>query len=219
MIELLQPYLSVEQSGRCSYGGNQMLSPDQTLRECGCGVVAACDLLLYLKRHQADCSDPLCRWPLDLRLYNDRLQLLQKRYFPLIPHFGINGLMLIIGLNRLLRDEGLSYRARWMISGARLWERVEELLRRDIPVILSVGPHFPLLWRKEGLSFYVREPNGSFRRAAAVCGHYVTATGLDDEWVRIASWGVQYYVNRGEYEAFVQQHSSYLFSNIVYIKE
>ena len=218
MIELQQPYLSVMQDLRCSYGGNQMLSPNKTMRQCGCGVVAACDLLLYLKRRQGDSTDPLCRWPVDLKLYNERLLALQKRYFPLIPHHGINGILLVFGLNRLLRDEGLPFRALWMFSGARLWERVEEQLRRDIPVILSVGPHFPLIWRKDGLSFYVRRRDGSMNRAAAVCGHYVTATGLDDEWVRIASWGVQYYINRREYETFVRQHSSYLFSNIITLR-
>ena len=48
--------------------------------------------------------------------------------------------------------------------------------------------------------------------------HYVTVTGLDDEWAQISSWGREYYINRREYDAFVRLHSASLFSNILYIK-
>ena len=217
MVELRHPYISVARNALCSYGGSQMWSANENMRQCGCGVVAACDLLHYLRRFHSAAPEPDA--PIPAEEYDRELLRLNRRYFPLIPHFGINGLFLTAGLNALFHREGLPYRARWLVSGSRLWDRVEALLRQDLPVILSVGPNFPLMWQKNRLPFYSRQPNGSFRKAAATCGHYVTATGIDGDWVRISSWGVCYYIKRAEYEQFVRQHSLYLFSNIVYLSK
>ena len=215
MITLNHPYPQVRLDTACSYGGNQMLARGATMKECGCGVVAALDLLLYLKSHNSD-SHSLPS-PLSLQEYNEALEKLSRRYFPLIPHFGINGLFLAAGINRLMRAEGLPYRAKWMASGSKIWARVENMLLRDLPVILSVGPNFPAVWQKNSLNFYRKLPNGSYCRATAAQAHYVTATGLDAGWLRISSWGKEYYINRSEYDQYVRRHSNYLFSNLVYL--
>ena len=123
-----------------------------------------------------------------------------------------------MGLDRLFRDEGLPYRAQWSMSGGKLWARVEAMLRQDLPVILSVGPNFPAVWEKHRLTFYHRTEDGRFLPASGAKSHYVTATGLDKEWLRIASWGREFYIRRSEYDSFVKQHSTYLFSNLVYLK-
>lgn len=212
MIELRSPYPGVLADGLCSYGGSQMWSASVNMRQCGCGIIAAYDLVRYLK------SGPDAK-PMPLDDYNQRLRELNRRYFPLIPRFGINGILLVFGLNRLLRKEGLPYRAKWMASGSLLWDRVTQMLLRDIPVILSVGPNFPAIWQKHSLDFYIKTRDGRYRKAAAISAHYVTATGIDEEWVRISSWGRMYFVNRREYADFVRKHSNYLFSNIVSVEK
>ncbi len=212
MTQLKRPYTSVENRGSLTYGGSQMLSARANLRKCACGPVAALDLLYYLQPGQTDAPVPLDR-------YNRELEQLTRRYFPLIPSLGINGLLLVLGLNRLFRDRRLPYHASWAVSGAKLWERVEELLRHDIPAILAVGPNFPGVWMNRRLSFYVRTQDGRYVRSAATKGHYVTATGIDREWVQISSWGRRYFINRTEYEQYVRKYSSYLFSNLVYIRK
>ena len=116
------------------------------------------------------------------------------------------------------RRRGLPYRASWAFSGSKLWERVREMLDRDVPVILSIGPNFPLIWRKERLPFYSRRADGSFVRTSSAKSHYVTVTGMDDSWVQISSWGREFFINRQEYDAFVKQHSTPLFSNVMYVK-
>lgn len=50
-------YISVLRSGVLSYGGSQRWSDSAALRQCGCGVIAALDLLLYLRQQRTD-----CRW-------------------------------------------------------------------------------------------------------------------------------------------------------------
>ena len=211
MLKLRRPFPRIQNNNRIAYGGNQMWADRELIRSCGCGPVAALDLLHYL-------CDADTRTPLPLEIYNRELNTLCRRYLPLIPHSGINGIMLAIGVNRLFRERGLPYHASWAWSGDKLWGRVREMLERDLPVILSIGPNFPAIWKKERLPFYGRRPDGSFFPASSAQSHYVSVTGLDERWARISSWGREYYINRAEYDRFIRRHSTFLFSNILYIK-
>lgn len=215
MLQLQNPYPQIRQFGAFSYGGSQMWSENNMVKQCGCGVVAAQDLLLYLQRKEVsgDAQRVLTR-----QTYNADVLRLHKHYFPLLPHFGLNGIMLAAGVNRLFRERGLPYRARWAFSGGKLWDRIQEMLNNDIPVILSVGPNFPAIWENNCLDFYVKNRTGEYIRSTATKAHYFTATGMDDEWLRISSWGREYFVNRKAYMEYVHQHSTYLFSNILYVK-
>ncbi len=210
MLTLSRPYLCVDDAGQKSYGGNQMLSDNATIRKCGCGPVAALDMVLYLEQQSGDA-------PLSRSVYNAMLTDVTKRYFPLIPSIGINGFLFVLGLNRLLRARRLPYRALWMLSGEKLWRRVEEMLAQDLPVILSIGPNFPMFWQNNRLPFYLKTLSGEYRPATATKGHYVTATGIDEHWLQISSWGRLYYINRCEYESYTRAHSNYAFSNLVYL--
>lgn len=212
MLTLKYPYLRVEDGNRTSYGGSQMRSDNPTIRKCGCGPVAALDVVWYLEHRGSDEALPIAE-------YNRQLSRLCRHYFPLVPPFGINGLLFVAGLNRLLHDRTLPYRSSWMLSGSRLWDRVEEMLIRDLPVILSVGPNFPAFWQNNRLPFYIRNADDSFRKAASTKGHFVTVTGIDPVWVQISSWGREYFINRMEYEKYTRKHSSFAFSNLVYLKE
>ena len=195
-----------------------MLSPDKVMRRCGCGIVAAVDLLLYLHRYHkpfpifSEMGDELSQ-----EVYEELLQSLRRKYFPLFYPVGMNGISLAFGLNRIFRKSGLSLRARWDMSERKLWSRMEEMLLRDMPVILSIGPNFPKLWKKGKETLY--RLDGDERRAAAeTVAHYVTVTGMDDKWLRVSSWGKEYYLSREEYERFRADISSALVSNIVYIQ-
>ncbi len=211
MLSLRRSYPGVLKSNTVSYGGSQMWSEKKIIRECGCGPVAALDLLHYL-------TDTDTRTPLSQERYNEELRHLCRRYLPLIPKSGLNGIALALGVNRLFRERGLPYRAIWAFSGSRLWDRIRGMLLQDLPVILSIGPNFPALWQKERLRFYSRRHDGSYVPSVSTKSHYVTVTGMDPDWLRISSWGREYYINRKEYEEFVKRHSSYLFSNLLYIK-
>ena len=212
MLSLKHPYLSVDDGRNRSYGGNQMRSDRAVIRKCGCGPIAALDTVWYLE-HRGQTG------AVSLTDYNTMLNTLCRRYFLLVPPFGINSFVLTADLNLLLHARRLPYRAVWMMSGTKLWQRVEDMLARDLPVILSVGPNFPAVWQNNRLPFYTRSSDGSLHKAAATKGHFVTATGLDEEWVRISSWGREYYINRSEYERYTRENSHFAFSNLVYLRE
>ena len=170
MPVLKKPFPAVKAGSAVSYGGNQMQSTQAIIRKCGCGPVAALDLIRYLSSRENDSS-------LSLEQYNRLLSEVCRQYFPLIPPFGINGVAFVLGLNRFLRDRGLPYRAFWMLSGSQLWRRVETMLSDDLPVILSIGPNFPAFWQNNRLPLYTRSPEGNYHKAALTKGHFVTVTG------------------------------------------
>lgn len=91
MLTLQHPYISVDVHGRPSFGGGQQLSPDPMLRRCGCGIIAAADLLLYLSRYHtpgvAGFDGLFAEGPIPLPDYNALILRLHRRYFPVIPYY------------------------------------------------------------------------------------------------------------------------------------
>lgn len=211
MLGLQKEFVRVERNGSMSYGGSQMWSGNKTIRVCGCGPVAVLDLVFYLSGRQET--------PISLEEYNQELERLTRRYFPLIPPLGINGLLLAAGANLLLRKYHLPYTAYWALSGRKFWTRLKELLEQDIPVVFSVGPNFPAVWQKEKLRFYIQSSDGSYHPSCSVKSHYITATGCDENWLRISSWGKMYYIRREEYDAYIREHSSAFVCNMLMLRK
>ena len=136
----------------------------------------------------------------------------------MIPKLGINGLMLAGGLNLFFLRYSLPFRASWGIGSGKLFQQIEEMLARDIPVILAVGPNFPLFWQKNKLTFYASAASGDLRAACSINSHYVTVTGSDENYLKISSWGREYFIDRGEYLSYIRRHSGSVVSNIIKIR-
>ena len=225
MTEIKNSYVCVLNGSEPSYGGNQMCSPDKAIARCGCGGVAALDLLLYLDRYHCAESVPEFRAArqdgASLVLSNERYQILLKKlirkYLPVIPPFGMNGVTLAAGVNLFFHRHKMPYRARWGVSGKRTWESAKEMLDKDIPVIMAVGPNFPFFWQNHKAAFYSETPDGGLHCAAQVKAHFVVLTGIDSELLKISSWGRIYYLKRREFEDYVRRYSINYFSSILYI--
>ncbi len=222
MLTLKNPYITVQYKEGPCFGGSQQRSNDAVIARCGCGVIAAMDTLLYLSRHQPDCGIDEFKSlsetePVLGDTYDSCVRALSRRYFPLLPPLGMNGLTLAVGMELFIKRHGLPLTARWGVSRDKLWPRIEEMLRADIPVIMSVGPNFPLFWQQHKAKFYVYS-DGGYKRAAYVNAHYVTAVAMDGDWIEISSWGRRYYINKAEYLEFADRHTTSLLSNILYIR-
>ena len=208
-VQLKKPYIAVSTPAGMSYGGNQGWSEDRTMKKCGCGVVAALDLLLYLTDSPSPTRGAYCRM----------LDMMRRKYLPLLYPVGINGLTLTLGINLLFLQKHLPYTAEWCFTGKKLLNRVSELLDADIPVILGVGPQIPQIWKRDGLPFYRMTPGGACVPVTSVCAHYVTVTAMDERFLTISSWGRKYYIRQDELGDYIRKHSTYLFSNILYIRK
>ncbi len=207
MKELKTPYLKIETKDTMAYGGNQSWFPYKFLKKTGCGVIGAADTLLHLNGKEQ----------LTEAEYMDFAKMLWRKFLPVIPGFGMNGLTLMIGINRYFQKNGMPYRARWRISGRKMFSRIDRMLADDIPVILAVGPNFPFVWKKEKLTFYTKINDEKYIPAVKTKAHFVTVTGRDGAWLQISSWGEKYYIDIREYREYVKRYSSPLVSNIIYI--
>lgn len=207
-IELKDIYPGVYRGGVTSYGGSQLWSDSPVIRKCGCGPVAALDMLLYLSG---------AKTPLPCQEYNAMLDMLCKKYMPLLPPLGINASVLTLGLNRAMRQRKLPYTAHVSPAGGRTILRIESCLYADTPVLLAVGRNFPVIWGDKRVSFYVRLPDGQYRAAASTKAHFVAVTGIDGNMLRISSWGRMYYIDSEELQKYIKEYSSGIMSAIVYV--
>ncbi len=216
MVTLKNPSPVVERGGQRTSGGSQRWLKSETAQKYGCGLVAATDLLLYLHRYGEGTSDffrGIPEGPIPWEVYDYCADRLRKRYLPLLPPFGLNAWVLAGGLNRYFREYRLPCRARWGVPPGRLWQAMESMLVRDIPVILCIGVNFPFPRHKLGL--YQGEGHCE---AGATRAHYVTVTGLDKDWMRISSWGQIYDIRREEFDRYRRWHSCGFYTNLVWIK-
>lgn len=222
-LSLSSPPISVIKDGKSSYGGNQRFFENSTMRGYGCGVIAAADLLYYLAMKNPDYATPYTGMPEDNQLSFERYERMCSRlrssFMPVIPRFGKTGPALAAGLNAYFSRYNIPYRAKWCICHEKLFERIEEMLSADLPVIFSVGANFPLFWGKHKVNLYTDSQSGGKIATAGTRAHFMTVTGLDDDFFRLSSWGIKYYISRKEYLAYVKAHGSSITSNIMYLKK
>lgn len=220
MHSLRYPYPSVQKDAVCSYGGNQNWSGRWDMRKCGCGAVAMTDLALYLTRyHGCDGPGEATLDPIPLADYDRLCSSLQRKYLVMIPPSGINGLSLAAGIGLYFRIHRIPLGAFWGVRQKNFWSAMADMLDRDLPVVFSIGPNFPKIWQKQKLNLYRKSENGVYTAVSRVQGHYITATGLDETWIRISSWGKEYYIHRGEYEEYGKAHSISLVNNLLWLPQ
>jgi hypothetical protein len=224
MLKLKNPYISVSYESVPSFGGSQRMAESNILKASGCGLVAAMDLLLYLTKNNGYFADSGIKAlslyetiPYDS--YNRCLRKLARSYFPVIPYHGMNGLGLMIGMQIYFSKHKLPYVCHWCISDKGIWDKVYHMLKDDIPVIMAIGPNFPFVWRNGKAVLYTKDNFGKLKPASSVKAHFITITGIDDEWIEISSWGRCYYLNRRMYEEYVSKYSAALVSNILYVRK
>ncbi|MBP0963044.1 MAG: hypothetical protein J6Q99_01975 [Oscillospiraceae bacterium] len=222
MTELKHDYPAVQGKTAPCYGGCQSHMSQKALRRCGCGLVCALDMLLYLHRHRGFSTPFLADVgsdPIDAALYEQKITRLRRRWLPIVYPLGTSGLALAWGLNRFFRKFRLPLRAKWAVKWDNLFPTIDQMLQRDMPVILAVGQSFPRIWRKDKLTFYRKTADGGYRPSNATRAHFVNVTGMDDCWLQISSWGSCYYINREEFCQFAKQYSLRWLCNIVSVQE
>lgn len=218
MICLSDAFPQVQRGGSLSYGGSQLWAYGPVPRKCGCGPVAALDLALTLSREEGVSNaftEAAGENPIPLSAYNALLERVIRRYVPILPPLGTNGVALALGLDRLFRDLLLPFRCSWGFSGEKTLERVRRMLDEEIPVILGIGQNLPRIWEKEKLPLYIKNRAGGYSPAGAVSAHFVSVTGIDGDWLKISSWGRVYFISFAEFERYRAEHSLNAVCNVL----
>lgn len=210
-IGLKRKYVSVDYGGTVTYGGTQMRCWNEGMKKSGCGLIAAADLFLYL---QGKTFAPMAGED-----YNRYLKSLLPGYFQVIPPFGMTSLTLCVGSELYFRRHDMPYTALWLPHGKKTFERVYDMLARDVPVILCIGQNVPLFWQKNKVTFYRKTAEGLYVGACSTKAHFVTITGMDGMWLRISSWGKEYYVNQMELENYFRDYAGPVSTGILAVKE
>jgi len=220
-IRLESPIVSIVSPSGSSYGGNQRLFSDPTMRGYGCGVIAGADLLFYLAFTRPEWATPYTGCPkinsMSFEAYERLCSRLRRGFMPIIPRFGKTGPVLAAGLNAYFSRYRIPLHARWCILHEQLFERIEEMLSADLPVIFSVGANFPFFWGKRRVNLYKRSEEGKMLPSSGTRARFMTVTGMDENYLRVSSWGTEYFISRREYTDYVKAHGSTVTSNIMYI--
>jgi len=202
-------------SPETGWGGDQNVLPGATLRRWGCGAVAGLDLVRYLSKTDPGRSGDFFAAGED---YAARVSRFSRRFVPVLPGFGVNGLVLALGVDRFFRKYRMPFTARWGVRQRALSAAIGDMLARDIPVVLAIGPNFPRFWQKHGLKLYAPVPGGEPRAALAVRAHYVTVIGMEGDWLQAVSWGRPYALRLSELEAYARRHSLGLFCSVLRVR-
>lgn len=231
--ELKSEYIRVKRKNgsAMTFGGDQGFfrmaegsKEDEKKNASGCGIVAFGDLLLYLGKRGKNFVT------LESERYINRIleEEEYKSYYNIVYSFlggilfsgGVSGFKLALKFNRLARKNRWKLRAVWGMSRRKLLPRIEEMLSRDIPVILCI----PMMVRKkdkeDGLWLY---HTVDCSRAVFTKAHYVMITGItgknDILYYEVSSWGKKYYINVNEYDDLIHTHfMGTILGNILYIK-
>ena len=228
------------------YAGDQNEFADGVLKlaRYGCGLVGLTDLLIYLmekdwkqnrrkapgndagggivpgektgsretagevRRHGGEAYQRL------VKSFDEHLARVRGR-------LGLNGYSMARAFNKRAAERGWLLRGTWGAPKGRLPEAVQDMLERDLPVILSFGPLFRLPGQNPGILMY---PEGG-GPPVRVQDHYVTVIGILDkagtEYYRIVSWGKCYLIRTEDYRKGRKHWPVFgpLFSNILYIRD
>lgn len=207
----LKRHFPIIKDGNLSwYGGTQGWSTHGYVRGFGCGVIACANVLLHtVDRRGSELSRE------EYVLYAGKLR---KHYLPVIPRFGMNGVGMAIGMNLYFLIHHHPFKARWGVRPSRLFEKIDEMLKKDIPVVLSAGPCFPYVWARKRLTLYKKDGTG-YRAESGMYAHYVTVTASDDKYLTVSSWGKMYFIDKRELMEYIKKHSNGIFSSILVIVE
>lgn len=169
-------HLKIKMSDGYMYGGDQSLFGKRSLRS-GCGMIAACDLILYSKgKRFIDFSE----YAAFVRKFRD-----EKAYFHSRNLIGIFPRKLVKLINSELSAEKVRFMSRRKFTAESLQKFIYSSILADKPVIVRVGLNgkkFPY-----GITFPARGGNS---RRGKTDWHYITVTGISDSGkIIFSSWG------------------------------
>ncbi len=154
------------------HGGNQS-NFGKNVRRSGCGMIAACDMLLY-KNGKKSLSDSE---------YQQFVTSLCKSFFykHRLNCFGVPAGRIVSFLAK--QDLHFRFVPRRKLSNGKLGQLVREALESDTPVIVRVGLN------GSGLPYKVTYDTNGRTSCGTMFWHYITVTGAEEDRLFFSSWG------------------------------
>lgn len=168
-------YLKIKTSGGFMYGGDQKLFGGE-VRKSGCGMIAACDMVLFLRGEKSLTFTEYARFVEDIR-DNDA-------YRGTANPVGVSPFKAARLINKRVENHRFKFWSRIFFSRKSLGNLIENSLAAGLPVIVRIGAN------GKKLPYSIEYPASGNRRAAGnMTWHYVTVTGLSDSGIlTFSSW-------------------------------
>lgn len=172
-------YLKINTGGGYLYGGDQKLF-GKAVSSSGCGMIAACDVLLWLSgKSGGEISFPEYAVFAE-KLRDETFYKGRKNFLGIFPR----------RLAKILTEKSgrkFIYFPAWKLRGEN-GKKLEEIISRSLsggaPVIVRVGFSF------KGLPYKIKYPASGKVRAGKMSWHYITVTGVSESGVlTFSSWG------------------------------
>ncbi len=153
-----------------SYGGNQnsfLKQPNgNRIKRCGCGLIAVCDMTLFLQKNKA------VPWKEYVRFVCDKAKALS-----ITDSFGIPPKKVIKMLSESNPDYNFTFIPKRKLSENTLRKLLGDSISQGLPIIVRVGENFRKLpYQMNGLQKKMR-------------WHYFTVTGIENDNLTFCSWG------------------------------
>lgn len=172
-------YLKIKTDSGYLYGGDQKLF-SKAVTSSGCGMIAACDVLLYLSEKSGK-EIPFTEYAAFAEKLRDETFYNGRRNF-----LGIFPRRLAKVLTEKSGREFAFYPVRKLRgeNGKKLEEIILCSLNAGVPVIVRVGFSF------KGLPYKIKYPASGKSRTGKMSWHYITVTGISESGVlTFSSWG------------------------------
>jgi len=160
------------ENGGVMHGGNQSHFSDN-IKRSGCGMIAACDMLLYKENKKALSHSDYKQF-----IVEKSESFFYKHRFNL---FGVAAYRMI----KFLRKQGYSFRfiPRRRLRGDAFGQLIKEMLDKGTPVMVRIGLNGKKLPYKVNHTVSGRISKG------AMYWHYITVTGMENGMLYYSSWG------------------------------
>lgn len=210
-----------------SYGGNQGWLGDEfsSINKNGCGVISACDILLYLT-NSFDYKDGLANEVvLDDDYYNKQYYIkyavtMNNQFLPMGKK-GLWGTTMALGVSRYFKQIGVKMKAIWKMTDNDFLEDVEEMLEQNIPVSMSANDikqgygdecKIKMYQPIDENIWWIKDKMVAIKQFHS---HYVTITAVSEDnisgkkWFQVSSWGNKYYIDYDEYSTYAEQYGQW----------
>lgn len=237
IYKLKNDYISVGEEQ--SYGGNQgWLGDDKSfINRKGCGVVSACDTLLYLTKYE-ECKSGLADQVIINGSYFNKNEYIKyvvtmnNKYLPM-KEDGLLGTTMARGVSRYFRDSGTKKKATWKSTDIDLLEDMEEMINQDIPVPIAANTIKEGYGDEYKIKMYQSTDNNIWWIKDKLIGankfhsHYVTVTAIAEDnisgkkWLQVSSWGNKYFIDFDEYSEYAKKYAQWgwIATNILHIEK
>ncbi|MBQ5318072.1 MAG: hypothetical protein J6K17_03140 [Oscillospiraceae bacterium] len=179
----------IDENGGVMHGGNQSHFT-KNINRSGCGMIAACDMLLYLQNSKN----------LPLSEYNRFVAEKSKSYFYKM-HFNLVGIS-ASRIIKFLSKQGhrFCFIPWYKLKGDLLEKKIKKSIENNIPVIVRIGLN------RNRLPYKLSNTASGRITQGKMSWHYITVIGIENSTLHFSSWG-----RAGEMElSDLQQHIGFM---------